>query len=88
MASPSFETLKKYAKPARAISATMQLPKYAASTSKPAILTRSVGRTDGNDCGATPKIHFRIAWKKTDKPTVTMIIEISGSPISGLSTTI
>src|SRR5690606_4604113 len=44
--------------------------------------------TSGNGAVQTPNIHFIIAWKKIDRPIVTMITEMIGSPIIGLSTSI
>jgi hypothetical protein len=44
--------------------------------------------TRGNGCGLTPKIHFSDAWNTSDNAMVTMITEMIGSPIIGLSTTI
>ena len=39
--------------------------------------------TSGNGAVQTPNIHFIIAWKKIDRPIVTMITEMIGSPIIG-----
>ncbi len=39
--------------------------------------------TRGNGCGLTPKIHFSAAWNTVDRPIVTMMTEMIGSPIIG-----
>ena len=49
--------------------------------------TELVAKIGGNGCTITPKIHFIIAWKKIDRPIVTMMTEMIGSPIIGRSAT-
>ncbi|MBA7665049.1 hypothetical protein ES703_73115 [subsurface metagenome] len=39
--------------------------------------------TRGNGCGLTPKIHFSAAWNTVERPIVTMITAMMGSPIIG-----
>ncbi len=51
------------------------------------MFTVGVAKTCGNGWANTPNIHLSKAWKKMDRPIVTITIEIAGSPIRGRSTT-
>src|SRR3954452_4476150 len=55
---------------------------------RPSRLTDWLVNTRGNGCGLTPNIHFSEAWNTSDSAMVTMMTEMIGSPIIGLSTTI
>ena len=47
-----------------------------------------LAKIGGKGLAKTPNIHFIAAWKTMERPIVTMMTEMIGSPIIGLSTTI
>lgn len=64
-----------------------RLIRYTVWISSPSTCTDWVWKIGGKGWAKTPNSHLHRAWKKIDRPIVTMMTEMIGSPISGRSTT-